>query len=269
MCPKWMSLIKKPVALTIAGSDPSGGAGIQADLKTFHTFGVYGEAVITLITVQNSCGVERVECLQPGLVADQIRAVIRDIPPGAVKTGALGNDAIIQAVAALAKDFPFPMVVDPVMASKQGAPLLEAGAIESLRTFLLPYVFLLTPNLEEASWLTGTQVCDLAGMRQAAQKLTSLGPRAVMVKGGHLPGSDATDVLYHRGEWTEFTSPRIETRHTHGTGCTFSAAITASLACGRDLTEAVRRAKRYITEAIRNNPGLGSGSGPLDHHALF
>jgi hydroxymethylpyrimidine/phosphomethylpyrimidine kinase len=263
-----MSLTKKPVALTIAGSDASGGAGVQADLKTFHQFGVYGEAVITLITVQNSLGVQRVEWLAPDLVVDQIRAAICDIPPQAAKTGALGNQAIIEAVAALARDFPFPLVVDPVLSSKNRAALLTWDALEALKTLLLPHVFLLTPNLEEASLLTGAEVHDLAGMRQAAEKLAVLGPQALLVKGGHL-GGDAIDILFHRGEFTEFTSPRIETRHTHGTGCTFSAAITASLAAGHDLQEAVGRAKRYITEAIRNNPGLGSGSGPLDHHALF
>jgi hydroxymethylpyrimidine/phosphomethylpyrimidine kinase len=259
---------KKPVALTIAGSDASGGAGIQADLKTFHQFGVYGEAAVTLITVQNTLGVQRVECLTPELVGDQIGAVICDIPPNAAKTGALGNRAIIEAVAALARDFSFPLVVDPVMASKNGAPLLAPDAIQSLKTFLLPNAFLLTPNLDEASILTGVEVRDLAGMRLAAEKLAALGPQAVLVKGGHLQ-SDPVDILLHRGEWTEFTSPRIDTRHTHGTGCTFSAAITASLASGQELVEAIRRAKRYITEAIRNNPGLGSGSGPLDHHALI
>lgn len=263
-----MQLTKKPVALTIAGSDPSGGAGIQADLKTFHQFGVYGGAVITLITVQNTCGVQRVECLDPGLVADQIRSVIGDIPPGAAKTGALGNRAIIEAVAALAREFSFPLVVDPVMVSKNGSALLAAGAIDGLKTFLLPNAFLLAPNLNEASILTGAEVRDLAGMRHAAEKLAGMGPRAVLVKGGHLRG-EPVDVLFRQGEWTEFTAPRIETRNTHGTGCTFSAAITASLASGHDLAEAIRRAKRYITEAIRNNPELGSGSGPLDHHALF
>jgi hydroxymethylpyrimidine/phosphomethylpyrimidine kinase len=259
---------KKPVALTIAGSDPSGGAGVQADLKTFHQFGVYGEAAITLITVQNTRGVERVQFLAADLVADQIRAVIGDIPPAAAKTGALGSGAIVEAVASLARDFPFPLVVDPIMLSKHGAPLLAGDALQAIKTFLLPHVFLLTPNLEEASILTGVEVCDIAGMRQAAEKLAAMGPQAVLVKGGHLQG-DSTDILFHRGEWTEFTTPRIETRHTHGTGCTFSAAITASLASGYDLQEAVGRAKRYITEAIRSNPGLGSGAGPLDHHALF
>lgn len=263
-----MSPTKKPAALTIAGSDASGGAGIQADLKTFHQFGVYGEAVITLIAVQNTQGVQHVECLGAELVADQIRAAIGDIPPAAAKTGALGNRAIVEAVAALARDFRFPLIVDPVIASKNGTALLASDGIEALKTFLLPNVFLLTPNLDEASILAGLEVRDLAGMRCAAGKLAGMGPQAVLVKGGHLEGAPI-DVLYHRGEWTEFTSPRIETRHTHGTGCTFSAAITASLACGHDLQEAIRRAKRYVTAAIRNNPELGSGSGPLDHHALL
>jgi hydroxymethylpyrimidine/phosphomethylpyrimidine kinase len=252
----------------MAGSDASGGAGVQADLKTFHQFGVYGEAVITLITVQNTRGVQRIECLDPQLVADQIRAVIEDIPPSAAKTGALGNRAIIEAVAALAGDFSFPLVVDPVLVSKNGTALLAEDAVQTLKTFLLPNAFLLTPNLDEASLLSGVEVHDLAGMRCAAQKLAALGPQAVLVKGGHL-GGDPTDVLFHRGEWTEFTSPRIETGNTHGTGCTFSAAITASLAAGHELPEAIRRAKRYITSAIRSNPELGSGSGPLNHHALF
>ncbi|MGA2880927.1 MAG: bifunctional hydroxymethylpyrimidine kinase/phosphomethylpyrimidine kinase [Bryobacteraceae bacterium] len=263
-----MLATKKAVALTIAGSDASGGAGVQADLKTFHQFGVYGEAVITLIAVQNTQGVQRVECLGPELVADQILAAISDIPPTAAKTGALGNRAIIEAVAALARDFRFPLVVDPVIVSKNGTALLAPDGIDALKTFLLPNVFLLTPNLDEASILTGVEVHDLAGMRCAAEKLAGMGPQAVLVKGGHLRG-DPIDVLFHRGEWTEFTSPRIETRHTHGTGCTFSAAITASLACGHDLQKAIRRAKRYITAAIRNNPGFGAGAGPLDHHALF
>jgi len=263
-----MPSIRQPVALTIAGSDASGGAGVQADLKTFHQFGVYGEAAITLITVQNTRGVQRVECLAPDLVADQIRAVVGDIPPAAAKTGALGNCAIIEAVAALARDFPFPLVVDPVIASKHGAPLLAADAIQTLKTFLLPHAFLLTPNLDEATMLIGSEVRDIAGMRQAAEQLAAVGPQAVLVKGGHLQG-DPTDILFHRGKWTEFSSPRIETPHTHGTGCTFSAAITASLASGYELEEAVGRAKRYITAAIRGNPGLGSGTGPLDHHALF
>lgn len=258
----------KPVALTIAGSDPSGGAGIQADLKTFHQFGVYGEAVVTLITVQNTCGVQRVECLTPELVIDQIRAVVSDIPPAAAKTGALGNRQIVEAVAGMAKHFRFPLLVDPVIASKRGAPLLTADAVDQMKTILFPRVFLLIPNLDEAALLAGAPVHDLDTMRAAAKRLVNFGPQAVLIKGGHLEG-EPTDLLFYRGEFSQFASPRVATRHTHGTGCTFSAAITALLACGFDLPESVRRAKRYVTEAIRNNPGLGSGSGPLDHHALI
>jgi hydroxymethylpyrimidine/phosphomethylpyrimidine kinase len=264
-----MPAIRKPVALTIAGSDPSGGAGIQADLKTFHQFGVYGEAVITLITVQNTRGVERVECLDPGLVADQVRAVIGDIPPTAAKTGALGNREIIEAVAGLASSFSFPLVLDPVILSKHGAALLKDDAVDSLKTRLLPFAFLLTPNLDEAALLTGAEVRNTVDMRNAAEKLAALGPRAVLVKGGHLGEGDAIDILFYQGEFREYTSPRIATRNTHGTGCTLSAAITASLASGHDLPEAVERAKRYVTAAIRSNPELGGGAGPLDHHALI
>jgi hydroxymethylpyrimidine/phosphomethylpyrimidine kinase len=261
--------LAKPVALTIAGSDPSGGAGIQADLKTFHQFGVYGEAAITLITVQNTRGVQRIECLAPDLVADQIRAVLDDIPPAAAKIGALGNCGIIEAVAALAAGFAFPLVVDPVILSKHGVALLAPNAVDALKTRLLPYAFLVTPNLEEAALLTGAEVRNIADMRKAAERLATLGPRAVLVKGGHLGDGDATDVLLYQGEFREFTSPRIATRNTHGTGCTLSAAITAGLASGRDLPEAVDRAKRYVTAAILSNPQLGGGAGPLDHHALF
>jgi hydroxymethylpyrimidine/phosphomethylpyrimidine kinase len=257
---------RKPVALTIAGSDPSGGAGIQADLKTFHQFGVYGEAVVTLITVQNTVEVTRVECLAADLVAQQIRAVVSDIPPMAAKTGALGNWEIIEVVAAAASKFDFPMVVDPVILTKHHAALLSADAIEALKTLLFPRTFLLTPNLEEAGMLTRTDVRDVTSMRKAAEMLAAMGPKAVLVKGGHLTG-DAVDILFHEGSWLEFTAPRIATQHTHGTGCTYSAAITACLAAGDDLRAAVGKAKRYITQAIRSNPGLGGGSGPVNHHA--
>jgi len=256
----------KPVALTIAGSDASGGAGIQADLKVFHQFGVYGEAVVTLVTVQNTYGVQRVQHLAADLVADQIRAVISDIPPAAAKTGALGNGEIIEAIAELATEFPFPLVVDPVLVSKNGVALLAPGAVDILKTQLLPRAFLLTPNLEEAGLLTGLEVRGAAGMREAARKLAAMGPQAVLVKGGHLSG-EAIDILFHNGEWVEFTAPRIDSRNTHGTGCTFSAAITASLALGCDLETAVGRAKQYITNAIRTGPGLGRGAGPLNHFA--
>jgi hydroxymethylpyrimidine/phosphomethylpyrimidine kinase len=256
----------KPVALTIAGSDPSGGAGIQADLKTFHQFGVYGEAVVTLLTVQNTVRVSRVECLSAELVVDQIRAVVEDIRPMAAKTGALGGRAIVEAVAEIAVEFDFPLVVDPVMISKHGAPLMAEDAREAVREKLLPRAYLLTPNLAEAEALAGFAIRDVSGMRRAAEALARRGARAVLVKGGHLEGA-AVDVLYQDGVWHEFTAPRIDTPHTHGTGCTYSAAITAGLARGATLLEAVSRAKAYITEAIRTAPQLGSGSGPVNHHA--
>jgi hydroxymethylpyrimidine/phosphomethylpyrimidine kinase len=246
-----------PVALTIAGSDPSGGAGLQADLKTFHQFGVYGEAVITLLTVQNTLRVSRVECVAPDLVAQQIQAVLEDIRPGAAKTGALGNAEIVEVVAQMAASFDFPLVVDPVMVSKHGTALLPDRAGRILAERLLPWAFLLTPNLAEAEALTGLEIHSVADMRRAAGRICEMGARAVLVKGGHLAG----------GEWHEFAAPRIETPHTHGTGCTYSAAITAGLAKRTPLVEAVRRAKLFITEAIRTNPGLGNGSGPVNHHA--
>lgn len=253
-------------ALTIAGSDPSGGAGLQADLKTFHQFGVYGQAVVTLVTVQNTLRVSRVECLPADLVAGQIRAVLEDIPPRAAKTGALGNRDIVEAVAEAAREFDFPLVVDPVMISKHGAPLLADDARAALVERLLPRAALVTPNLHEAAALTGFPVEDVAAMRRAAAAIHKLGPRAVLVKGGHL-NTGATDVLFADGKFYEFPAPHIATRHTHGTGCTYSAAITACLSRGLELPAAVRAAKDYITEAIRSNPGLGGGSGPVNHHA--
>jgi hydroxymethylpyrimidine/phosphomethylpyrimidine kinase len=255
-----------PVALTIAGSDPSGGAGIQADLKTFHQFGVYGEAVITLLTVQNTVSVDRVEPMTPDLVLQQIRAVLADIPPQAAKTGALGTREIVEAVAELAAEFTFPLVVDPVMISKHGAPLIAQDARQAIATRLLPRAALITPNLAEAEALVGSEVRDIDAMHAAARKLCEMGARAALVKGGHLDG-EAVDVLYFAGEWSLFRGPRIETRHTHGTGCTYSAAITAELARGVHLREAVAVAKAFITNAIRSNPGLGRGNGPVNHHA--
>jgi hydroxymethylpyrimidine/phosphomethylpyrimidine kinase len=254
------------IALTIAGSDPSGGAGIQADLKTFHQFGVYGEAALTLLTVQNTVGVTRVEFVDPDLIAQQIRAVLGDIPPRAVKTGALGSAAIVEAVAAEAAAFDFPLVVDPVMISKHGAPLLDAGACRALQVCLLPCATLVTPNLPEAAAMTGRAVDSLEAMRDAAQAIHACGARHVLVKGGHLEGA-SIDLLFDGHGFTEFASNRIDTRHTHGTGCSYSAAITALLAQGVTLADAVGRAKRWITEAIRTNPGLGRGAGPVNHHA--
>jgi hydroxymethylpyrimidine/phosphomethylpyrimidine kinase len=256
---------RMPIALTVAGSDPSGGAGIQGDLKTFHQFGVYGEAVVATITVQNTARVDHVESLTADLVARQIRALLDDIPPAAAKTGALGSAEIVRAVAALARGFTFPLVVDPVLFSTHGAPLLSA---EALREELLPMATLVTPNLHEAAVLSGLEVVDIDSMRRAAERIAASGAKAVLVKGGHLPGT-AIDILFTAGQWLEFTAPRIDTRHTHGTGCAYSAAITAGLALGWELPEAVRRAKLWITEAIRTAPGLGSGAGPINHFAAI
>lgn len=255
-----------PVALTIAGSDPSGGAGIQADLKTFHQFDVYGEAVITLLTVQNTMRVDRVEVMPVDLILAQIAAVIEDIPPAAAKTGALGSAAVVRAVARAAAAFRFPLVVDPVMVSKHGLPLLPPVAAETVRVELVPRAALVTPNIPEAEALTGSPIRSAGEMRSAAERIHALGAQAVLIKGGHMEGA-ATDLLFDGDLFTEFPAERIDTRHTHGTGCTFSAAVAASLAAGATVLESVTRAKAFIDLAIRTNPGIGHGCGPVNHHA--
>ena len=233
------------VALTIAGSDPSGGAGLQADLKTFHQFGAYGMAVVSVLTVQSTQGVTRVECVSPELLDQQLAHLLADITPHAAKTGALGRAALVEVVAARAQHFTFPLVVDPVMISKHGHPLIDADARETLVKKLLPHTTLLTPNTHEAGVLTGREVKTLAEARDAARALCDLGPRAVLVKGGHLDGAPV-DVLCERDVITEFHAARVDTKHTHGTGCTYSAAITALLANGVELAPAIERAKRWF-----------------------
>jgi hydroxymethylpyrimidine/phosphomethylpyrimidine kinase len=258
----------KPVALTIAGSDPSGGAGLQADLKTFHQFGVYGMSVVTLLTIQNTVGVDSVDPLDPDYVQRQLQAVTLDIPPQAAKTGALATAEIVGVVARWAASRTCPLVVDPVLVSKHGARLMGEEACRALVKELLPHAALVTPNLPEAAALTGREVVGLDDMRGAARQIADLGPKAVLIKGGHLDaGQDAVDLLYMDGAEELFSSQRYDTRHTHGTGCTYSAAITAELAKGTELAVAVKAAKRYISEAIATAPGLGSGSGPVNHHA--
>ena len=258
-----------PVALSIAGSDPSGGAGIQADLKTFHQFGVYGQAVITLLTVQNTVKVSRVDCLDPALVREQLEAVLEDMPAQAAKTGALGNAAIIETVAQVWSRHPMiPLIVDPVMISKHGASLIAEDARDALVQQLLPRAALVTPNLHEASLIAGFTVDSIDAMKRAAERILSFGCKAVLVKGGHLVGS-ATDVLLSSKGFLILEAERTDTNHTHGTGCTYSAAITAGLAGGQELEHAVRAAKWFIAEAIRTNPGLGHGSGPVNHHATI
>jgi hydroxymethylpyrimidine/phosphomethylpyrimidine kinase len=255
-----------PVALTIAGSDPSGGAGIQADLKTFQRFGVYGEAAITLITVQNTRHVARIETLAPDLVIQQIEAVVSDIAPAAAKTGALGSVAVVETVAAVAASFSFPLVVDPVMVSKHGSRLLSLEAEDALRTKLLPRAALLMPNIAEAEALTGTYIQSESDMVDAAHRLLDLGCSAVLIKAGHLAGPP-TDILCTHKTIRRFEGKRIETPHTHGTGCTYSAAVTAGLALGKSLEDAIASAKQFVQRAIETAPGLGGGHGPLNHFA--
>lgn len=254
-----------PIALTIAGSDPGGGAGMQADLKTFHQLRVYGISVITLLTVQNTRDVLRVEPVAPDLIVQQARAVLLDLPPGAAKTGALGGRAAIEAVAGL--ELNCPLVVDPVMISKHGARLLDDSAVAALRELLLPRAALVTPNLHEAGELAGMEVVSPHQMRQAAESIARLGAQAVLVKGGHLEG-DALDLFWQNGSAVELRAARVASRHTHGTGCTLSAAICAYLARGEALARAVEMAKAFITAAILTAPGLGAGSGPVNHWAM-
>ncbi len=254
------------IALTIAGSDPSGGAGLQADLKTFHQFGVYGEAVVTLLTVQNTVSAHVLEYVRADLLRQQIRAVLEDVPPAAAKTGALGTRDIIETVADMARHWQFPLVVDPVMVSKHGAPLMQPDALATFIKDLLPRATLLMPNLDEAAALTGRAVSSLDEMREAARGLCGMGAKAVLVKGGHLEG-DAVDILFDGTNWREYACARVPTNQTHGSGCTYAAAVTAELAKGTDLPEAVGRAKSFVHEAILTAPGFGSGAGPLNHFA--
>ena len=254
------------IALTIAGSDPSGGAGLQADLKTFHQHGVYGMSVVTLLTVQNTRTVTAIKVIDAGFVTAQLHAVLDDIPPGAAKTGALGSTAVIEAVARQAEAFDFPLVVDPVMISKHGQTLIDDDAVGMLRDRLLPRAFLVTPNIHEAASLTGMKINDPAGMERAAQRIAALGPQHVLVKGGALSGR-ATDVLLSHGEFHRFSESHIDSMQTHGSGCVFSAAITARLARGETLLQAVAGAKQFVTEAIRTAPRLGRGVGPTNMSA--
>ena len=255
-------------ALTIAGSDSSGGAGIQADLKTFQRFGVYGASALTLITAQNTLGVQEVHLLPPELVAKQIAAVADDFDLRAAKTGALGSAELIEVVANMVVQHCIPnLVVDPVMISKHGDALLAEEAVGALIRRLFPRAALVMPNLHEAGALLGRPVETEERMRDAARALCDLGAAAVLVKGGHLSGHEAVDVLYDGTEFVRLSAPRIDTAHTHGTGCTYAAAITALLARGETLIDAARRAKDYMTRAIRSAPGLGHGYGPVNHWA--
>jgi hydroxymethylpyrimidine/phosphomethylpyrimidine kinase len=251
--------------LTIAGSDSGGGAGIQADLKTFAAHGVYGTSAITAVTAQNTLGVYGVAEIDPALVAGQIDAVLGDIGTHAAKTGMLSSAAIIEAVADRVRFHRIEkLVVDPVMVAKSGHALLRPEAVAALKTSLLPLALVVTPNLPEAETLVGRRIESEEDAREAARAIHGLGARAVVVKGGHRAG-DADDLLYDGATFQVLRAARIDTPHTHGTGCTFSAAIAANLAKGMDLTAAVGAAKEYLTGAIAAADAIGAGHSPVHH----
>jgi hydroxymethylpyrimidine kinase/phosphomethylpyrimidine kinase len=258
-----------PRILTIAGSDSGGGAGIQADLKTITALGGFGTSAITALTAQNTLGVRAVHPVEPAFVAAQIDAVAEDIGVDAAKTGMLAERAVVEAVAdAVRRHAIRPLVVDPVMVAKSGDALLEPEAVGALRELILPLATVVTPNLAEAAELAGRPVADRDDMREAAARLLDLGPEWVLVKGGHLPG-DPVDVLCHGDECRELRRPRVETRSTHGTGCTYSAAIATMLGRGLPLLEAVERARDALQAALEAGLDLGKGAAPLGHGALF
>jgi hydroxymethylpyrimidine/phosphomethylpyrimidine kinase len=257
------------IALTIAGSDSGGGAGIQADLKTFHRFGLFGTSVITAVTAQNTLGVAAWAALDTSLIRAQIDAVAADLRPAAVKSGMLADAAVVGVVAGALRDHGLaPYVLDPVMVATSGDLLLEQGAVGAIARELVPLADLVTPNLDETEILVGERVRDVEAMERAARALVErLGARAALVKGGHLTGDATVDVLFDGERISRFSHPRITTTSTHGTGCTLSSAIAAQLALGTPLHDAVEIALDYVHRAIATAPSLGGGNGPLNHFA--
>jgi len=251
--------------LIIAGSDSGGGAGIQADIKTVTALGGYAATAITAVTVQNTLGVQAVHPIPAELIEAQARAVLDDIGADAIKTGMLGGVRAVEAAARVLADARLPAVVDPVMLAKSGAALMDPDALSAFRALMIPASALLTPNAPEAEALTGAQVTSIEGQRRAGEALLRAGAKAVLVKGGHVPGPRVIDLLLTPEGETSFEGPRLDTRHTHGTGCTLASACAAGLAQGMGLTEAVARAVAYTAEAIASAPGFGAGAGPLDH----
>jgi hydroxymethylpyrimidine/phosphomethylpyrimidine kinase len=267
--PDVVPLAAWPAAMTIAGSDSGGGAGIQADLKTFAALGVFGTSAITAITAQNTLEVRNALHLPPALVAEQMRAVIDDIAPRAAKTGMLANRTIIRAVVEVLGDHPeLPVVVDPVAFTSTGYPLLEPDALGSLQEELIPRAMLVTPNLREAVALTGLQIHDDDGMRRAAEMILERGAQAVLVKGGHREDS-ADDLLLEQSGETWFRAEHLDTHHTHGTGCSLSAAIAAGLARGLSLRDAVERAKHFVHQGLRHGYAIGAGRSPINHFHAY
>jgi hydroxymethylpyrimidine/phosphomethylpyrimidine kinase len=255
-----------PVALTIAGSDSGGGAGIQADLKTFHAYGVFGTSAITAITVQNTLGVTGVHPVPLETVRGQIAAVAEDLAPAACKTGMLATRALVSTVAGAIRAHALPnVVVDPVMVATSGDRLLDEDAVAAILAELLPLATLVTPNLDEAALLAGFPVRDSTAMHRAGAALLAAGARAALVKGGHLAGTEVVDILCTQDGAREYRRPRLDTTNTHGTGCTLSAAVTACLAHGDALEAAVERALDWVHRAIAAAPALGHGNGPLNH----
>jgi len=254
--------------LVIAGSDSSGGAGIQADIKTVTALGGYAATAITAVTVQNTTGVSAVHSVPLDIITGQIGAVLDDIGADAIKTGMLASADVIGAVAKAldaGKAGAIPLIVDPVMVASSGARLVDDSALAAIKTVLVPRAALITPNIPEAEALTGLSIEDLEGQRAAAEALLALGARAVLVKGGHMEGGDVIDLLLTRNGMRLFTRPRLRTRHTHGTGCTLASATAALMAQGLALDRAVEQAGDYLHEAIRQAPGFGKGSGPVHH----
>jgi hydroxymethylpyrimidine/phosphomethylpyrimidine kinase len=253
-------------ALTIAGSDSGAGAGIQADLKTFAAHGVYGTTAIAAVTAQNTRGVSSFTEISPELVRQQIEAVMSDIGADAAKTGMLPSAAIVEAVAGAIADFDIPFVViDPVMLAKSGDGLAGDDAVTATKASLLPRAFVVTPNIPEAERLADMAIATDDDRKEAARRIHGLGPSLVIVKGGHFPSDDIIDLLYDGRDFTEFRHERVPGRHTHGTGCTFAAALAAHLACGRTVREAIPLIQEYIAGAIANAPELGEGAGPMNH----
>ena len=261
---------KIPIALTIAGSDPGGGAGIQADLKTFHQFGVFGTSAIVALTAQNTLGVTGVHAVPVPFVRAQLEALAADLPPRALKTGMLATKEVVEEVAGwLARDksraYARAYILDPVMVATSGHRLLDADGEEAVRRLLVPLAAIVTPNLDEAELLVEHPVRDVAAMERAGAELLALGAGAALIKGGHLDGSTVVDILVTRESTVRYERPRVATTSTHGTGCTLSAAITAGLAHGRPLEQAVPDALDFVARAIAAAPGLGAGHGPLNH----
>ena len=258
-----------PVVLTIAGSDSSGGAGIQADLKTMSAIGVFGTSAITAITAQNTCEVRAIQGIDPSIVRQQIEAVLDDLPCRTVKLGMLYARPTIEAIADCLAHYPLDhIVLDPVMVSTSGCRLIEEEAIEAVKSLLLPRATLVTPNIPETEILSGLPVTNEREMEQAAQRLFRIGCRAVLIKGGHLEGAESYDLLFtSHADPVRYTSPRVATRNTHGTGCTFSSAIASYLALGRTLPDAVAAAKHYLTQALQAGADvtIGHGHGAVNH----